>query len=105
MGMDGYKFWNCWYCGAPRPLNKQGQWGIACSGCKGSLTKRLRSGDYGHTYAKETRELLKQTRYDPESRKWVGNLTRHWYEYNWWTKRDKHGKPPLDYKYILETIE
>mgnify|MGYP005829355023 CR=1 len=61
----------CQYCGLPAAYNKQGQWGRACSGCKGSLTKMLRSGKYGPTYAKDTKERLRRMRYDPFSSKWV----------------------------------
>ena len=61
----------CTYCDLPLDVrNKQGQWGIfTCSGCKGSLTRMLRSGKYGPTYSKNTKERLLQARYI--SGKWV----------------------------------
>ena len=62
---------SCVYCGVPAARNKQGAWGKACSGCKGSLTRMLRSGKYGPTYDFETRKKLRQARYDWEQRKWV----------------------------------
>ena len=61
----------CRYCGNPPANNKQGQWGRACSGCKGSLTRMLRSGKYGPTYAKATKERLKAMTYDHMTAKWV----------------------------------
>ena len=61
---------SCTYCGVPAAQNKQGQWGVACSGCKGSLTRRLRSGKYGPTYDKATKERLMRTRYDWTTGKW-----------------------------------
>ena len=60
----------CRYCGNPAAYNKQGQWGRACSGCKGSLTRMLRSGKYGLTYAKATRERLLGMVYDNLTGKW-----------------------------------
>ena len=67
----------CRYCGVYAARNKQGIWGMACSGCKGSLTRRLRSGNYGPTYAKATKERLMATRYDHLTNKWVEGLDRH----------------------------
>jgi len=61
----------CRYCDRPAAFNKQGQWGQACSGCKGSLTRMLRSGRYGPTYAKATKERLRAMRYDWGTRKWA----------------------------------
>ena len=61
----------CCYCERPAAYNKQGQWGHACSGCKASLTKMLRSGKYGPTYDKATKARLCQARYDWDSHKWV----------------------------------
>lgn len=60
----------CPYCGRPAAQNKQGKWGRACSGCKGSLTRMLRSGKYGPAYAKETRGRLKRAHYNWEAAKW-----------------------------------
>ena len=62
---------NCRYCGIPAAYNKQGQWGRACSGCKGSLTKMLRSGKYGPTYEKATKERLLDMVYDHLAGKWI----------------------------------
>ena len=62
--------WRCRYCGNPPANNKQGQWGRACSGCKGSLTRMLRSGKYGPTYAKATKERLMGMVYDWVSGRW-----------------------------------
>jgi len=97
---------NCRYCGLPAANNKQGQWGLACSGCKGSLTTRLRSGKYGPTYDKTTKERLMATRYNPNTGKWIEGLTRHWYEYDWnWIESlSKSGKPRLDYDYVDRRI-
>ena len=53
----------CRYCGVSASYKKQGQWGLACSGCKGSLTRMLRSG-------KATKERLMRTRYDWTTGKW-----------------------------------
>jgi hypothetical protein len=61
----------CRYCGNPAANNKQSQWGRACSGCKGSLTRMLRSGKYGPTHAKATKERLKGMVYDNLYGKWV----------------------------------
>ncbi len=63
-------FGRCPYCQGPAAHNKQGKWGRACSGCKGSLTTMLRSGKYGPTYSPHTRERLRRARYDWEVRKW-----------------------------------
>ena len=63
--------WRCRYCGNPPANNKLGQWGRACSGCKGSLTRMLRSGNYGRTYAKATKERLMGMVYDHRTAKWV----------------------------------
>jgi len=63
--------WRCRYCGNPAANNKQGQWGQACSGCKGSLTRMLRSGKYGPTYAKATKKRLMGMVYDHLTGKWV----------------------------------
>jgi len=85
----------CRYCGLP-VRNKQGRWGFACSGCKGSLTRMLRSGKYGPTYAKATRERLWRMRYDPVSSKWVGEFEKDWYSYDWYedhASRDEQGRP------------
>ena len=54
----------CRYCGNPPANNKQGQWGRACSGCKGSLTRMLRSGT-------ATKERLLGMVYDHLTGKWV----------------------------------
>ena len=100
--MDIKLLTRCRYCGIPAAQNKQGQWGKACIGCKGSLTRRLRSGNYGPTYAKETKERLKQMRYDNWKGKWVEGLDRHWYEYAWQSnERDEQGHPPLDEDYAI----
>ena len=64
----------CPYCDRPAAHNKQGQWGRACSGCKGSLTRMLRSGKYGPTYAQATKEKLKAMRYDWLTEKWITPL-------------------------------
>jgi hypothetical protein len=56
--------WRCRYCGNPPANNKQGQWGQACSGCKGSLTRMLRSGT-------ATKERLMGMVYDHLSGQWV----------------------------------
>ena len=61
----------CRYCGHPPAKNKQGQWGRSCSGCKGSLTRMLRSGKYGQTYVKATKERLRGMVYDWRTAKWV----------------------------------
>jgi hypothetical protein len=61
---------DCRCCGRPAAQNKQGRWGVACSGCKGSLTRMLRSGKYGATYAKGTRERLMGMRYDWGTGRW-----------------------------------
>jgi len=61
----------CRYCGRPPAKNKQGRWGRACSGCKGGLTRMLRSGKYGQTYVKATRERLMGMVYDWPTGKWV----------------------------------
>jgi hypothetical protein len=63
--------WLCRYCGGPPANNKQGRWGRACSGCKGSLTRMLRSGKYGPTYAKATGDRLLRMVYDHYTGKWV----------------------------------
>ena len=64
-------FGKCVYCGLPAAFNKQGRWGSACSGCKGALTRMLRSGHYGLTYTKSTKELLKRVRWDWRNKKWI----------------------------------
>jgi len=100
-------FTRCRYCGVDAARNKQGQWGQACSGCKASLTRRLRSGNYGPTYAKATKERLMATRYDYRTGKWIEGLSRHWYEYDWWgdnLPRHKSGRPRLDYQYVNPNI-
>ena len=99
--MDPKLLTRCRYCGYPAARNKQGQWGLACSGCKGSLTRRLRSGKYGPTYANETKERLKQTRYDNWKEEWIEGLSRHWYEYDWNSERDEQGHPQLDKDYAI----
>ena len=63
----------CQYCGNPPANNKQGQWGRACSGCKGSLTRMLRSGKYGPTYAKATKKRLLAMIYNHRTAKWETN--------------------------------
>ena len=86
---------HCRYCGLP-VRNKQGKWGLACAGCKGSLTRMLRSGKHGPTYAKATRERLWRMRYDPVSSKWVGEFEKDWRAYDWHgdhTSRDEQGRP------------
>ena len=93
-------FTRCRFCGVYAARNKQGQWGNesghgVCSGCKGSLTRRLRSGKHGPADAKQTKERLRRTRYDWRTKKWIEGLSRHWYEYDWDTKRDGQGRPPL----------
>jgi hypothetical protein len=96
-------FIRCRYCGLDAENNKQGQWGRACRSCKGSLTRRLRSGNYGPTYAKATKERLMATRLDPRTNKWMEGLNRHWYEYDWWashSRRHESGRPKLDYEYV-----
>jgi hypothetical protein len=103
-GMNPKLFTRCQYCGVEAARNKQGQWGQACSGCKGSLTRRLRSGNYGPTYAKATKERLMATRYDRRTDKWVEGLDRHWYEYDWWGPRDTSGRPKLDREYVNPNI-
>ena len=95
---------NCRYCGYYSEGNTQGRWGVACSGCKGSLTKRLRSGKYGPRNAKATKERLMATRYEYTTRKWTEGLNRHWYEYDWNTRIGKSGKPRLDYQYVDRRI-
>ena len=65
------KNWDCIYCGTIAAYNKQGQWGVACSGCKGSLTRMLRSGRYGDTYKRATKERLKAARYNWDTGKWI----------------------------------
>ena len=61
----------CTYCDLPLDVrNKQGQWGMfTCSGCKSSLTRMLRSGKHGPTYAKSTKDRLRKARYI--NGKWV----------------------------------
>jgi hypothetical protein len=98
--IDPKLFTRCRYCGTPAANNNKGQWGLACSGCKGSLTTRLRSGKYGPTYDKATKERLRATRYDPDTGKWIEGLTRHWYEYDWNKSLSKSGKPRIDYDYV-----
>ena len=61
----------CDYCGIPAAHNKQGVWGPACSGCKGSLTRMLRSGRYGSPYAGNTKRRLRTARYDWISNQWI----------------------------------
>ena len=73
--------WRCQYCGSPPFVvgdgafppagNKQGEWGRACSGCKGALTRMLRSGKFGPTYAKATKDRLMAMVYDRRSGKWA----------------------------------
>ena len=89
----------CRYCGVSASYKKQGQWGLACSGCKGSLTRRLRGGKYGPPDDKATIEGLIRTRYDWRTGKWVEGLDRHWHEYDFYKPRPD-GKPPLDPNYI-----
>jgi hypothetical protein len=67
----GDRFWRCVYCGNPPGNNKMGRWGRACSGCKGSLTRMLRSGKYGPTYARATADRLRRMVYDHLTGKWV----------------------------------
>ena len=57
-------FGDCRYCSRPAAQNKQGRWGVACSGCKGSLTRMLRSGT-------ATKERLLGMVYDHLTAKWV----------------------------------
>jgi len=71
--------WRCRYCGNPPANNKQGQWGRACSGCKGSLTRMLRSGKYGRTYTKATKERLLGMVKDHLTGKWVDDADVEWY--------------------------
>jgi ribosomal protein L37AE/L43A len=61
----------CPYCGSYAAPNKQGIWAPACSGCKGSLTKMLRSGKYGPTYNKATKARLLKARYSFRTRRWT----------------------------------
>ena len=61
----------CNYCNTPINGNKQGFWGNACTGCKISLTKMLRSGKHGHTYLQSTRERLKNAQYDWHHHRWI----------------------------------
>ena len=60
----------CRYCSRPAAYNKQGIWGRACSGCKASLTKMYRSGNWGRTYDKRTKARLMASRYDWPTRRW-----------------------------------
>lgn len=59
-------FFNCKYCGITIQPNKQGIWGWACSSCKSTLTKRLRSGKY-------TKQQLLNAKYNWEKSEWMMN--------------------------------
>ena len=61
----------CQFCGLPAEHNKQGNWSPACRGCKGSLTRMLRSGKYGDTYNRQTKRRLMMARYNWDNRKWI----------------------------------
>ena len=53
----------CKYCDVPIRPNKQGVWGYACSVCKGTLTRMLRSGA-------ASKESLLRARYDWVAAEW-----------------------------------
>ena len=81
-------FLHCRYCGFPSEDDK-GEWGVACRECKDELTEKLR----------HAKERLMAKRYNYRTHKWIGGLTRHFYEYDW-DNISPNGKPRLDYKYV-----